>query len=183
MDQTLQQGIKMFTSGKPLPPLDSLSLPNDETAVVDVTVTTEGETSTVEMSVVTGSTSWMQFNKRMIREYTEATSAYNWQIIEPCRGQTWPTSDHPVIRFERRDEIYIHGTGWLREGTEIFFPLTPRFALYTAVGTTTNRPPVATRLETWDFVRLLIGHADRSIFADRRGYKWIEWESRRRVDL
>ena len=175
--------IQNFDPSMPPAPSSERSDPEDEIPVFDWAITPQGEGAVFEVSALAGSTSWMQSLKRMVRVFTPDVSQHLWQIIEPCSGQTWPTSDHPLVRFERKPQALIHGTGWLRKATEIFLPLTPRYAMYTKVGEIVPRPRVASRAETYEFVKLLIGHAHRSVFADRGDYKWIEWETRRRVDL
>lgn len=175
--------VDTFDPDAPAQPQRDAVSPLDEQPLIDTTVTPVGDGLQVEVSLRAGSTSWMQRNKRMVREFTSEAANHFWQIIQPHPPQTWPTCDHPLVRFERREAFNIHGTGWLRNGTEIFLPLTPRFALYSKVGEIRPRDPIASRIETWEFVRLLIGHADRSMFADRQGYKWIEWHSPRHVDM
>lgn len=179
--RVLHRVVRDFERGSPDRSSREHKPPIDERLIVETSITPHEEGVRFELAVTTGNTSWMQRNKRMVRGFTERVGRLRWQLLRPGGGRTWPTSDSPLIRFERRQGIAIHGTGWLRPGTEIFLPLNPWQALYTRVGAKERIPELATVDDTLLLIKLVIGQADRSIFSDRQD-RLVAWESRRRVD-
>jgi hypothetical protein len=166
---------------------NSRNPPSDESPLFNTKIVPNADGASIEVSLLAGASLWMQRTKRLVREFLAKASRHDWQILQPYPGRKWPTSDHPLVRFERRQGVAIHGTGWFRRRTEVFLPLTPQHALYTIVGVKPHIPVFATLADTHLFVRLMVvrlmvGHAYRSVFATEPGYKWIEWERRRCVD-
>jgi hypothetical protein len=181
MERIVEKTVRKFKPGLPYE-REREPLPTDERRYVETSLTPTPDGVLVEMSVSVGSTAWVQRTKRMVRELTPKAVHSRWHIIRPHPGRSWPTCDHPLVRFEERQGFAIHGTGWLRKNTEIFLPLSPQLALYTKVGSKAPVPGVMNVLRTHFFVRLIVGHTDRSVFSNYPNYKWVEWEKRRYVN-
>jgi hypothetical protein len=182
LDKAITRAMRELAAGRHAPSRPKSGVPDEE---IQLTASVKERESKVEVELVAvvGSTSWMQFVKSSVRQLSPRAERLRWQIIQPCATRTWPTSDHPVVRLKRQGSIFIYGTGWLQKGTEIFMPLSPKYALYTQVGASAAVPAIASPEDTRLFVRALIGRAEYSVFADREGHKLVEWESTRRVDM
>lgn len=182
-ERAVRAGIRAYNPRLPRKSLPPLGSPIDESPIFRAKVLSGPDGDAIEISLLAGASLWLQRTKRMVQEITSKAVRFDWKIVAPPIGRTWPTSDHPLVRFERRQDVAIHGTGWLRKRTEIFLPLTPNHALYTAVGVNSNVTNKVSLGDARMFVRLIVGHAHRSVFAQNRGFKWVEWEDRRRVDV
>jgi hypothetical protein len=183
MESAVRRALRKRSLSAPPPDKARSPAPADEARAIRTKITRPPEGGIrVETFVGSGRTAWVQRTKRMVREYTPRVARERWHIIRPCEGRTWPTCDHPLVRFEERQGYAIHGTGWFRKHTEVFLPLSPHLALYSKTGSKAPVPSITSAARTHVLVNLLVGHAHRSVFSDRPGNKWVEWEGRRYVD-
>lgn len=181
MNHAIKRGLADLHRGSFLPSTGRRR-PADESPLVTTRIVPGSDSVTLEVSLDCGSTSWLQRLKPLVRWITQQACRHPWALVAPHGNRTWPTSDHPLVRFERMKDIAIHNTGWRRRNTEIFFPLTPKVAMHARVGAPAPTGATASAVDTNLFIQLLVGFAHRSVFADRRDYKPVEWASKRIVD-
>jgi hypothetical protein len=183
MNQVIKSAVRKFGRHSPIQSQKRAGEnPTDLRPVMKTSWTSDGHGTKVQLSLLGGSTSWMQRVKHLVAQITPEALRQTWHLLHPPENRSWPTSDHPLIRFRRRDGIVVYGPGWLRKGTEIFLPLSPSNALYAKVGSADPVPSIATASEAFALVRHVANNAQRSVYTDKPQYKWIEWAGRRYVD-
>jgi len=103
-------------------------------------VTTErrpGETGGwLKGETIAGRGLWLWSMRHLLSgEPLEALCKHRWTILAPPDGQTWFTSDDPVLKLNFNGvEDYNFGGGWGSVGTDLFLPLSPYHMLYTQIG-------------------------------------------------
>ena len=59
---------------------------------------------------------------------------HKWTILRPAIGWNWFTSDRPLVRLNYyKHRHYDFNGGWNSRGSEILFPLSPKYLLYTQI--------------------------------------------------
>lgn len=87
-----------------------------------------------------GRATWPHSIAHVLENAAKLLHSHKWTIIKPAFGMQWPTSDNPAVKlnyFSKND--YNFGGGYVREGSELFLPLSPRHLMYTKVG---SKPPM-----------------------------------------
>jgi Protein of unknown function (DUF4238) len=122
----------------------------------------------LQATVAVGRGMWLFEMKHLLTHTIKLLHEHRWSIIAPLfEGQTWFTSDDPVVMLNYHDATkYDSDGGWGQHGTEILFPLSPRHIMYTRVG---DAPPrrgeVMSREKSASLRRIIAEHAYRMIFA------------------
>jgi hypothetical protein len=106
----------------------------------------------------------------LLTKSLEALYRHRWTILAPPEGETWFTSDDPVLKVNFNSLTdYGFGGGWGSVGTDLLLPLGPRHLLFTQIGKPV--PPRGTRMDANKAMvvrRLVAEHAHRFIFATAR---------------
>ena len=138
-----------------------------------VTVTQrEGELDGwIEAETVAGRGLWLWSIQQILTDSSQAFQAlqrHRWTILRPPAGESWFTSDDPVLKVNFNSLTdYTFGGGWGSIGTDLMLPLGPEHLLYTQVGRPV--PPRGTRMDREKAAitrRLIAEHAHRYVFAN-----------------
>jgi hypothetical protein len=96
-----------------------------------------------------------------------ALQSHRWTILKPPAGESWFTSDDPVLKVNFNSLTdYAFGGGWGSIGTDLMLPLGPQHLLFTQVGKAV--PPRGTRMDSGKAAvvrRLVAEHAHRYVFS------------------
>jgi hypothetical protein len=110
---------------------------------------------------------WLWGMRHQLTHTLRELYRHHWTILAPPEGETWYTSDDPVLKVNFNSLTdYTFGGGWGRVGTDLLLPLGPRHLLFTQIGK--RVPPRGTRMETEKAMvvrKLIAEHAHRYIFA------------------
>lgn len=179
-------------------------VPNSEYIPMHVSIEDDSKTgrATIKAKTVTGRSIWL-FSIKYLLENSKSMSAllgHKWTILKSPEGIRWCTSDNPVIKLNYYSpNNYNFKGGWGSKGTELLFPLSPNFLLYTKIG---ERPPQKGTVLSVEmaniFQKIILEHAyrfiysteknlivesirprteSRSIFNDEK-HQWQEWHSK-----
>jgi hypothetical protein len=117
--------------------------------------------------MVSGRALWIWGMRHLLTKSIEALYRHRWTILAPPEGETWFTSDDPVLKVNFNSLTdYTFGGGWGSVGTDLLLPLGPRHMLFTQIGKPV--PPRGTRMDAEKAMvirRLIAEHAHRYIFA------------------
>jgi hypothetical protein len=120
----------------------------------------------LRVETVTGRAMWLFNIRHSLTSIGHVLEGHRWTVLRAPKGNSWLTSDDPVIRLNYYGpENYDFGGGWGRVGTEILIPLGPGHLLYTKVGSAP--PPRGTRVSQGLFEltqRFVVEHAHRFVF-------------------
>lgn len=93
------------------------------------------EENYVKLETLFGRKMWLSTIQRMVENKLDVMRNYKWQIIEAMDGYEWYTSDNPVILLNYwSQEQYDFNGSWAKKHTNILMPISPRFLLFTEVG-------------------------------------------------
>lgn len=119
---------------------------------------------------VSGRAMWLWSIQQLLTDSSRAFQTlqkHRWTILKPPVGESWFTSDDPVLKVNFNSLTdYTFGGGWGSVGTDLMLPLGPHHLLFTQVGKPV--PPRGTRMgkEKAAVVRRLVAeHAHRHVFA------------------
>ncbi len=149
-----------------------------------VTIDRAAETgkALVKAEVTIGRELWLHSMRSVLTSAVQVLKQHQWAVLRPAADGKWFTSDHPVLRLNFNSEAdYNFGGGWGNRGSEIIFPLSPDYLLYTQVDHPRPKGDVFTREQTMLLQRLLAERAHRWIVADRQAAR-AAWFRRRTVD-
>ncbi|WP_026969487.1 DUF4238 domain-containing protein [Algoriphagus terrigena] len=149
------------------------SIPDDNKHNFPFKVTPEitggEETVSLKIETDTGRASWLSVIQHQMRNTSSILHKHRWTILHSAFGQSWFTSDKPVMRLNYHKGSYDFKGGWNSKGTEIIFPLSPEHLLYTKIGA--KPPQRGTRLspaQTNSFNKLIVEHSFRNVFSKER---------------
>jgi hypothetical protein len=170
VEQVLEESVRALKSAKETGvPLNSEPHPYGQ--YFPIKVTTElppgADSGTLKVQTVAGRGLWLFGLKQLLTETLQVLHKHKWTVLVSPEGETWMTSDDPVVKLNyESEEKYNFGGGWGRPGTEIFMPLGPRHLLYTRVS---FRPPPRGTVMSAKFARSLqsftVEHAHRFVFS------------------
>lgn len=131
---------------------------------------TEGEeTASLKIETDIGRASWLYTIQHYLRSTAVILHKHRWTILHAAFGQSWFTSDKPVMRLNYHHGEYNFKGGWNSKGTEIIFPLSPEHLLYTKIG---GKPlKRGTRLsssQTNSINKLIVEHSFRNVYSKER---------------
>lgn len=130
----------------------------------------EGEdNATLKIETDIGRASWLEVIKHQLENTSNILHEHQWTILHPSYGQSWFTSDKPVMRLNCHKDKYNFKGGWNSKGTEIIFPLSPEHLLYTKIGA--KPPQRGTRLsidKTNSINKLIVEHSFRNVYSKKR---------------
>jgi hypothetical protein len=117
--------------------------------------------------VVLGRGLWIWSIRHLLANSIEPLYRHRWTILAPPEGETWFTSDDPVLKVNFNSLTdYTFGGGWGSVGTDLMLPLGPRHMLFTQVGKPVpSRGSRMPREQSATVRRLIAEHAHRYIFA------------------
>lgn len=121
----------------------------------------------LKAEMVSGRALWIWGMRYLLAKSLEALYRHRWTILAPPEGETWFTSDDPVLKVNFNSLTdYSFGGGWGSVGTDLMLPLGPRHLLFTQIGKPVPRR--GTRMDANKAMvvrRLIAEHAHRYIFA------------------
>lgn len=95
----------------------------------------ESEQGYLKAEVLFGRSTWLFSITHILNKTYRVLQDHNWRIIKAPNGMSWFTSDNPVIKLNYYGQgRYDFKGGWGNKGTEILFPLSPKYLMYTQVG-------------------------------------------------
>ncbi|MCI5223981.1 MAG: DUF4238 domain-containing protein [Candidatus Electrothrix sp. AR4] len=130
--------------------------------------TPDGQGVILKIETYSGRSSWLNSIRYLLENTSKVLLEHKWTIVKPAKGFKWFTSDNPVVKlnFSTPKNYDLRG-GWGQEKGNIFFPISPEYALFVEIG---NQPPQKyTRLsiEQTHFLRKIVAeNANRMIFSD-----------------
>lgn len=120
----------------------------------------------IQAEIVAGRRMWLEKQKFLLTNTSQALLAHKWSIVEPARGFEWFTTDHPVVRLNYYGQgSYDLKGGWGNIGTNLFMPLSPKHLLFTQIGDEYPDHFVLSTTQTKLLQRYLAERAFRQIFA------------------
>lgn len=115
---------------EPPPGQDSSSFPFR----VSVAPNSDGEGGQLVGEALNGRALWLFGIRRALTVPIQYLLRQRWTILRPPAGETFVTSDNPVVRLSYRGpEDYDLRGGWGVPGTDIMMPLGPEHLLYTQI--------------------------------------------------
>lgn len=130
----------------------------------------EGEdTASLKIETDIGRASWLYTIQHQMRNTSSILHEHRWTILHAAFGQSWVTSDKPVLRLNYHMGKYDFKGGWNSKGTEIIFPLSPEHLLYTKIGAKPRKR--GTRLspiETYSINKLIVENSFRNVYSKER---------------
>jgi len=113
---------------------------------------------------------WFLEMEKILNDTYKCLLDHRWTFVEAATGVTFYTSDDSVLSVRNDGNGEIMGDGaWSRAGTNIIFPLSPRFLMYTEVGSEEDDSIMQKEpLFSFLFQRYIIRHAFRSIYSIRQ---------------
>ena len=140
MQSTLEKAVyELKAAAKEGRVVKPKSMPNSELVPMRVSIHDDSKTekATIKVQSVTGRAAWLFGIKHLLGK-TRSMSAllgHKWTILKSPEGISWCTSDNPVIKLNfYSNNNYAFKGGWGSKGTELIFPLSPRYLLYTKIG-------------------------------------------------
>src|SRR5690606_5027737 len=127
------------------------------------------ETFSLKLETDIGRASWLSKVQHQMSNTSAILHKHRWTILHSALGQSWFTSDKPVMRRTYHKGKYDFKGGWNLKGTEIIFPLSPEHLLYTKIGA--KAPQKGTRLsiaQTNSINKLIVEHSFRNVFSKER---------------
>lgn len=122
----------------------------------------------LKVEVLLGRSTWLFSIFHILNKTYRVLQEHNWSIIKAPDGIAWLTSDNPVIKLNYYGQgKYDFKGGWGNNGTEILFPLSPEYLMYTKVGEKKPCNHISIRLAK-KIQRFIAEHAHRFIFSDHR---------------
>ena len=120
-----------------------------ETIPVSVKRTVKQNDNYFEVEALLGRKAWLSTIQRLSEITINKFPKYKWQIIESLEGRHWYTSDNPVtlLNYYSNSNYDFRG-GWGNKGTDIFMPISPKYLLFTQVG---SRRPLVNTVEIQSF--------------------------------
>ncbi len=126
----------------------------------------ENANGKINAEVVLGRQFWLQSQRHLLKNTAKVLRNHKWSIAQPAGGNTWFTSDHPVVRLNYHEPgKYDLRAGWGSPGSELMMPLSPRHLLFTRVGYEAPDHFVFPQNQTYEIQRILAERAHRWIFA------------------
>lgn len=126
----------------------------------------ESERGRVKAEMLLGRGIWLFAIRHILSSTYRILTKHTWSILEAPKGMEWLTSDDPTIRLNYYDtDSYDFKGGWGNKGSEIVFPLSPKFLLYTQVGNHENKSGIAPRELYTMLNQFIVENAHRYIFS------------------
>ena len=169
MENSIQRIQEAAETGKAL---ERVKLPEVEREGFPLRVTVRRSASgggEIGAELLRGRQYWLWAIKRALTHNANVLLQHRWTILKPSRGDTWITSDNPVIRINYNDQDkYNFDGGWNSRGTCILLPLGPGHLLYTQIGEPMPQRGERMTKENTDLVRRFTAeHAWRMIFSTK----------------
>lgn len=172
MQSTLEKAVnELKTTKKEGRVVNPKRLPNSELIPMRVSIQNDSKTkkTTIKVQTIIGRSAWLFSIKHLLGKTRSmnALLGHKWTILKSPVGISWCTSDDPVIKlnFYTKDNYDFKGR-WGSNGTEIIFPLSPRYLLYTKIG---EKPPIRGTILTVEmaniFQKIILEHAHRFIYS------------------
>jgi hypothetical protein len=123
----------------------------------------------VKSETISGRGLWLwNINRVLDGGALDVLCQHQCTILAPPDGESWFTSDDPVLKLNISSPTEYHFRGgWGSKGTNLILPLSPQHLLYTQVGEPI--PPVGAQLSPSHAAivrRLIAEHAHRFVFAN-----------------
>ncbi|MGE6383894.1 DUF4238 domain-containing protein [Shewanella baltica] len=125
----------------------------------------------VSVEKLVGRASWLWSIKHLLTNVSSHLHEHKWTILHPAKGESWYTSDNPVLKLNHfgKDGYDLKG-GWGNAGTELILPLGPQHLLYTLVG---QKPPLprgtSVSMEKTNVInRMLVENSHRYVISDNQ---------------
>ena len=121
----------------------------------------------LETSVLLGRKTWLFSIPHFLNKTYRVLLNHDWNIVKSAQDMYWLASDNPVIRqnYFGNNEYDFEG-GWGNNGTDILFPLSPRYLLHTQVGSNKCYNHISIELKK-TINSYIAEHAYRIIFSSR----------------
>jgi hypothetical protein len=170
MNSTLQNFVKHLEKGKNKTGL----LPKHKNTIKDeilplrssIEPSSEPDQSLLKVETIIGRSMWLYNIKHLLTNTVKILLQHKWSILHVSSDVEWLTSDDPVICLNYyRKGSYDFGGGWGRKGSEILFPISPYYMLYTKVGEKSQPRIDLTSECSTGLQRLIAEHSHRWIYA------------------
>jgi hypothetical protein len=124
----------------------------------------------VVTTVLIGRGHWFQSMRQVLTSTVKVLHQHTWFTIEAPNGLPWFTSDDPVIclNYNSPSDYNFKG-GWGIPRTNILFPLSPRYLMFTQVGESSR--PRLKRHHARVLREIIAKHAYRRIYSSQRDEK------------
>ena len=141
--------------------------------VLDIKIVPKSETTSgsneLYASITTGRKLWLNSIRFLLTDTCKVLLTHKWSIVEPAKGMTWFTSDHPVLRLNYYgDGKYDLRGGWGNIGGNLIMPLSPQHLLFTQIGKEAPDYFTFSVEKTYEIQRFLAERAFRNIFANKQ---------------
>lgn len=127
------------------------------------------ETFSLKIETDIGRASWLSKIKHQMSNTSAILHKHKWAILHAAFGQSWFTSDKPVMRLNYHIGKYDFEGGWNSNGTDIIFPLSPEHLLYTKIGAKPLKR--GTRLsptQTNSINKLIVENSFRNVYSKEK---------------
>ena len=172
MQSTLERAVsELETAKEECRAIEPKKIPNSECIPMRVSIQDDSKTekATIKVQTVTGRAAWLFGIKHLLgnNRSMNALLGHKWTILRSPVGIKWCTSDNPVIKLNYYSpNKYDFKGGWGSKGTELLFPLSPKYLLYTKIG---ERPPKRGTVLSVEmaniFQKIILEHAHRFIYS------------------
>ena len=144
--------------------------PKPWTSEIPLSCKVDRDRGEIEFRILPGKSSYLCEVKHLLTETYKVLLKQRWHIVKAPNGIEWPTSDDPVICLNYYGpDNYDFGGGWGRKNSEIIFPLSRKYLLYTQIGNFRKTCDLHMSEKYSLFVRnLIVEHAHRYVFAPER---------------
>ncbi len=175
LEKTLNTGIstleKHHRDGKPIPENPTRSQFFNQ--MFDVSISPNPRPGTnmreIRAEVITGRKFWLESQRLLLTKTCNVLLKHKWSIVEPAKGMSWFTSDHPVLRLNYyKDGKYDLRGGWGQAGGNLIMPLSPNHLLYTQIGSDAPDRFTFSIEKTYEIQKFLAERAFRWIYAHKQ---------------
>jgi len=175
LEKTLNKSIQTleehFREGKPIPKNTADAQFFNQIFEISITPNAipEKNMGEIRAEVIAGRKFWLESQRLLLTKTAQVLLKHKWSIVEPARGMSWFTSDHPVLRLNYyKDGKYDLKGGWGREGGNLIMPLSPKHLLYTQIGSDAPDHFTFSIEKTYEIQKFLAERAFRWIFSHKQ---------------
>lgn len=161
VERQLKEAVASGTEMSPTEPPDRV-----HSIAVRLTPGSGSDSAAVDIGATVGREFWLDQIEFVVNDVSRILEHHDWTLIRPCAGESWLTSDQPVVRlrFDRDDRYDFEGR-WGDVGTEVLLPISPVHLLYTQVGIQYKHCDSFSSVQTQWLQRFTAEHAYRWIIA------------------
>lgn len=170
MDDVLKQCVQELSSlkiaGKP-PDINMQNISEFLPIKIITELPPEEDFGKLRVESIVGRSYWLFAIKQLLTKTINVLLQHKWTILQSPTELKWLTSDDPVIKLNYYNpQKYDFGEGWGSLGTEIFLPLSPKYLLYTKIGSKPLRRGTVLPLTQATFIqKVIVLHAHRYVFS------------------